>query len=122
MVDSTGNGRRSNLRHVEGFIRDVVSQLPVTSGQVRIGLGTINSKSQIMFYLNTYRTAEDIRDALSAITYENGELNIAAGVRTMRGKLFSYRQGDRRDVQNIGMNIKTFLSQYWTSVFHILNT
>ena len=62
-----------------------------------------SNKGETVFMLNKYEDKKSMTDAINNIPYVDGKTNTADGIRIMHKELFTFKNGDRSDVQNIAI-------------------
>ncbi len=113
VVDSSGSIREANPTDgsydnwdlVLTFINDVVDLLNVAENDVRIGLVDYSYDANSIFYLNSYYTKSEIKNAVLAVPYYNSWTNTSGGIRVMQYDQFTSVYGERSNAQNIGIVI-----------------
>lgn len=105
MVDSSSSVTEANFKKALEFIKDVVRPLEFASGKTRVSLITYNDEAIARFYLDTYKTREEILHALNYVPYTKGSCFTADALRVMREDVFKSSQGDRTSATNIGVLI-----------------
>ena len=90
-----------NWNIFKDFITDLVTGLPVSQYQTRTALIKYSTEPEVMWYLNTYTTAEDVCQAVKNLNHDGGNTNTADALGMARNKVFVANQGDRGSAKNI---------------------
>jgi len=72
------------------FVVNVVAQLDVDSGRVRVSVITFSDIADIQFRLSTFNTVLDIIEAVRTLPYRGYHANIGEAFRTLRNDVFRY--------------------------------
>lgn len=83
------------------FVSDLAVDLDIDSGAVRLGLVTFADSVVERFDLNSYRSREDVRAAVTGVPFTAGATNTADCLRYVRTVSFTPSKGDRPGVPNI---------------------
>ncbi len=106
VIDGSGSIRHERFHEVLDFMTGVVQQLeinPDRPNKVRVAAVCFNTQAFVEFYLNTYRTKQDIIHAIQRINYLGGRTNIAGALSKMRTDIFLPYRGDREGVPNFAI-------------------
>ena len=88
VVEYSATLKEAQYRRLLDFVVNVVTQLDVDSGKVRIGVITFSNTATIQFGLSTYNSSSDVIDAIRALPYRGYTADISTGLRTLRTGLF----------------------------------
>jgi len=99
-IDASGSVGSSNFKQCLDFVQDIVSTLDIDSGDVRVGIFTYSSETNVNFHLNTYNKQSDVMAAIAEIVYTRGGTYIGRAIEKLR-ELFDQTHGDRPDVDNV---------------------
>ena len=75
---------------------NVVDNLRVGINDTRVGVVQFANQGENLFYMNTYTTAEEVREAILTIRYSGGNTNTSGGLRVMREQQYIESRGERR--------------------------
>ncbi len=84
------------------FAKKLVEGLPVSLDRGRVGLVSFRDEAEVNFFLDTYRSKEEILNAL-AFSQAGGKTNTQSAVRQMYSDVFTAARGDRNGVDNIAV-------------------
>lgn len=97
LVDGSNYIGSSNLPYVRDFIINVVNQLEVRPDRVQIGLLQFADRPRIEFYLNSYRSRQEVVDKVSQLRFTGGSvLNTGAAMNYALANMFQPSAGSRR--------------------------
>ncbi|KAM9804490.1 collagen alpha-3(VI) chain [Neosynchiropus ocellatus] len=97
LLDGSSYIGSGNFPYVRDFIINVVNQLEIRPDRVQVGLLQFGERPKIEFYLNSYRTREEIVDRVSQLRLIGGSiLNTGAAMRYALSNMFSSSTGSRR--------------------------
>lgn len=85
------------------FVKLFIDDMDVSQNIVRIGVATISTEIRTDFFLNTYRTKEEIKKALSNITDPQGKTHTWLALEYLHKKAFSKENGGRVGVPKIAI-------------------
>ncbi|CAH1788564.1 unnamed protein product [Owenia fusiformis] len=103
MIDTSGSIGQDNFYTMLLFIQDLVQNLEISNGNVRIGAFLFSDQARKVFDLNTYTTNKgEILNHIGAIEYDKGATNTPAGFEMMRS-MFQAGNGARGGVRRIGL-------------------
>jgi len=88
VVDNSATISESKYRHLLDFIANVVAELDVDSGRVRVALITFSDTPDIRFRLSTYNRRLDVVNAIRRLPYSGYETDTAGALRLLRVGLF----------------------------------
>ncbi|XP_016351069.1 collagen alpha-3(VI) chain-like isoform X1 [Sinocyclocheilus anshuiensis] len=96
---------RSDFPYVRDFISKVIEPLDIGFDKVRVSVVQHSERPSPNFYLNTYRTKDEVLRAVSGLTLAGGRsLNTGAALTFMKNTILSPANGGRA-----GKNIPQFL-------------
>jgi hypothetical protein len=84
------------------YVYYMVESFNIGPDATQVGLATFSTHARAQFYLNQYRDKQELQDAISAISYEYGNTNTAAGLKLVRSGFFAQRRGDRPEAPDYG--------------------
>lgn len=82
------------------FAKQTIYGLPVSQSQARVAVITYADSATIMFDLNKYNSAQEIRNAL-AFSKAGGTTNTQEAIRRAYNEVFTTSRGDRPGVKNV---------------------
>ncbi|CDQ71231.1 unnamed protein product [Oncorhynchus mykiss] len=98
LVDGSINLGKDNFKEVMEFILNLVDLFFTERDNLRIGLAHYATDVTDVFYLNTYKTKDDIISALSRTEYKGGRrINTGAAIRHVQENHFIKDKGSRKD-------------------------
>ena len=100
-MDSSTSVTEANFVLMKDFVKDFLTIADIDNGNVRVGIVLYSTNVHVEFNLNTYRTKNDVFDAIDSIPYRYGSTNTADALKTMRTEMYSRQNGDRPTVPNI---------------------
>lgn len=101
LIDKTSNMNYDNYQNIILLmVANVVNNLQVDTGRVRVALGTFSDMPTIEFYFNTYTLGIDISGAIRRASYGGSKANLADALRVLRTDIFNASNGHRTD-QNV---------------------
>lgn len=103
VLDASTSVTEFNFQLQLAFVQDLVKKSDIDSGNVRIGILTYSTDVYIQFHMNQYTTKNELIAAVGNIPYNYGSTNTADALKTMRTEMFTRQNGDRPDVENIGI-------------------
>ena len=86
---------------MKDFVKDFLIIADIDQGNVQVGLVIYSTGVYVQFQMNTYRTKDEVFDAIDLMPYRYGSTNTADALQTMRTEMFTRQNGDRPDVPNI---------------------
>jgi len=84
------------------LIKHVIYGLPVRADRARVALVSYSDSAKVEFYLNTYRSKQEILNALS-FRSAGGKTNTQEAIRKAYNDVYSSGRGDRAGVKNIAI-------------------
>ncbi|XP_041719044.1 collagen alpha-3(VI) chain isoform X2 [Coregonus clupeaformis] len=98
LVDGSINLGKDNFKEVMEFILNLIDLFFTERDNLQIGLAYYATDVTDVFYLNTYKTKDDIISALSRIEYKGGRrINTGAAIRHVQENHFIKDKGSRKD-------------------------
>ncbi|XP_070978796.1 collagen alpha-3(VI) chain-like isoform X3 [Oncorhynchus clarkii lewisi] len=98
LVDGSINLGKDNFKEVMEFILNLVDLFFTERDNLQIGLAHYATDVTDVFYLNTYKTKDDIISALSRTEYKGGRrINTGAAIRHVQENHFIKDKGSRKD-------------------------
>lgn len=95
LVDGTDNVR-ADFPYIRDFIMKVIEPLDIGEDKVRISVVQQSDRPTPSFYLNTYKTKDEVLRAVNGLTLAGGRsLNTGSALRFMKDTIFSERYGSR---------------------------
>jgi len=104
-VDNSASISSSKYAQVINYVANVVSQLDIDSGKIRVGLLTFSQTAVVQFRLTSYGTRSGVVGAIRRLPYSGYDTNTAAGLRTLRTVLL-------RSVSSVGFIQDAFTVTY----------
>lgn len=100
LVDGT-DSVRADFPYIRDFIMKVIQPLDIGEDKVRVSVVQQSDRPTPSFYLNTYRTKDEVLRAVSGLTLAGGRnLNTGSALRFMKDTIFSESYGSRA-AQNV---------------------
>ena len=88
---------RSGFPAMRDFVQKVVETLNVDDGTDRVSVVQYSRDPAVQFYLNTYRTKDEILDSVRGLRHKGGRpLNTGAALQHLRDNVFTESAGSRR--------------------------
>lgn len=88
---------QNSFGEILGFVGRVVENLNVDENNDQVSLVQYSRKPSVEFYLNTYKTKQDVVDNVQAVTHKGGRpLNTGAALQYVKDNIFSASSGSRR--------------------------
>lgn len=97
-LDVSGSIGQRNFDIILDFLQNLISDLDIDSGLVRVGLVTFGTYSNIEFLLKDHQLNEDVQYAISRIFYRRGTTNTARALEDVRTVMTLEENGDRPNV------------------------
>ncbi|GFN87838.1 collagen alpha-3(vi) chain [Plakobranchus ocellatus] len=101
VLDASTSVTEPNFELMKDFVKDFLYEADIDGGNVRVGVIIYSTEDHVEFQMNTYRSKVDVYNAVDNIPYRYGSTNTADALKTMRTEMFTARNGDRPDVENI---------------------
>ncbi|KAK7502427.1 hypothetical protein BaRGS_00006380, partial [Batillaria attramentaria] len=80
---------------IKNYVYYMVENFNVGPDATQVGVATFSQNARTQFYLNDNQNKRQLQSAISAMTYEYGNTNTAAGLKLMRSSMFSNSRGNR---------------------------
>ena len=90
-----------NYDLMKDFVKDFLYEADIDNGLVRVGIVSYSTEVTVEFQMNEYFSKSDVYNAIDDIPYRYGSTNTADALLRMRSDMFTSRNGDRSDVENI---------------------
>ena len=87
--------------YIVTWLRKVVYGLEFRFDTIRTAMISYNSNAYMHYLLNAYSTQSEVLDAVSTFTIRGGYSNAKSAIDMCRDLVFTSRNGDRRDVENV---------------------
>ena len=87
------------------FVRLVIDQFDIGPNAVQVGVVKFSNESQLVIRLDQYRSKDQLKNAVSRLTYDGGLTNTYSGLQTLRTGCFGPRSGERSDSRNVAVVI-----------------
>ena len=101
LVDGSMNLGKENFKEVMEFILNLVDLFYTDRDNLQIGLAHYAADVTDVFYLNTYKSKDDILEAITRTEYKGGlRLNTGAAIKHVQENHFVKERGSRKD-QNV---------------------
>lgn len=98
LVDGSINFRREEFNEVMSFIINLIDLFFTERDNLRIGLAHYATDVTDVFYLNTYKSQQDIVSAIGRAEYKGGQnANTGAAIRHIQDVHFTKEKGSRMD-------------------------
>ncbi|XP_041374199.1 uncharacterized protein LOC121387240 [Gigantopelta aegis] len=101
ILDSSTSVTDVNFIKMKNFVKDLLKNVDLDSGAVRVGVVIYSTRVSVMFHLNQHKSRRAYMRAVDEIPYQYGSTNTAGGLKTMRTEMFTKQNGDRRRVKNV---------------------
>jgi len=88
LVDNSATISATKYRRLLDFVVDVVVELDIDSGKVRVAAITFSDTPTIQFQLSMYSTRFDVANAIRLFPYSGYETDTAAALRLLRNDIF----------------------------------
>jgi hypothetical protein len=88
---------------VLGFASAIANAFPISPNLTQVGVEKFSDSAHIVFYLNQYKDSTDLQAAISTISIDGGETNIADALNLCRTVMFSPANGARNGVPKIAI-------------------
>ena len=69
------------LFQMKAFMKELVMELDVDSGRVRVGMLTFADQADLAFHLDAFSDRRSILEAIDAIKYTHGKTNTGAAIK-----------------------------------------
>ena len=101
VLDTSTSVTEPNFIKILAFLKSFLSEAPIHTEGVRVGVLTYSSDVRIQFHLNEFESKREVLAAIDKIPYRYGSTNTAEALRTMNTVMFHGRNGDREDAPNM---------------------
>ena len=100
MLDGTVN--QQIFGWMTGFVRNFASEMEIDTGEYRVGGMTFTRSPRVAWNLNDYGYEDDVISAVGTkmSNRPGGRPDLGRAFDTVRGQMFTYRNGDRRNARN----------------------
>jgi len=98
---SSSVGTVSNWNLILSFVSRVISNLPVSQQNIRVGLVTFTENAVNQFLLKSHSSKQNLITNLMNIQYLGGSSNTAQGLQIAYNTQFTALNGDRSGVKNV---------------------
>lgn len=113
VIDSSGSirdanpadGLYDNWQLILDYVIAIVDTIVVGEDKARIGLVSYSTFATNEFFLDTYKTRYEVKEAIRNVAYIGSFTNTSGAIRTMRKEQFRRRHGDRSNAENIAIII-----------------
>ncbi|KAK6961160.1 collagen alpha-3(VI) chain-like isoform X4, partial [Biomphalaria glabrata] len=103
VLDASTSVTEPNFELMKDFVKDFLLDADIDGDNVRVGVVIYSDADYVQFQLNTYAKKADVYNAIDDIPYRYGSTNTADALKTMRSVMFTARNGDRSDVDNVAV-------------------
>ena len=111
VVDASGSirdanptdGSYDNWAIARNFLASLIDVLEISPDANRVGLVRFANFGESMWYLNSMREGETIKNAIMGLNHLGSNTNTSGGLRVMMQEQFQASRGDRPDVKNIAV-------------------
>lgn len=100
LVDGSGSIRPHNFVRLKAFLSRLIRRLKVGYYDTRIALVQFSKSARVEFYLNKYRRANDVINAIKQMRQMRGGTYLHRGLSLIRTRVFKRWSGDRANVKN----------------------
>ena len=105
IIDVSGSIQRQNFEILMDFIKQLVVEMDLGTGRVRVALVYFSDEPTLHEPLLDRKSVEDILHATDNIPYKAGQTNIADAIALTRNQIFNGLNGDRLNVTNYAILI-----------------
>ena len=101
--ESNREGQPANWDLMIDFTKSVIDQADVGPDEEESQFGAVlfGNRAYIQFYLDSYQTADDLKDAMDKVQYRAENTNTTGGLWVTRTMLFDSLNGNRDDVDDV---------------------
>lgn len=103
ILDTSTSVTKENFQLMISAVNGFVSDADIDSGNTRIAIITYSTKVRVEFDLKTYKTKNNLLEAINAIEYTFGDTNTADAIKKMRTHSFTTFSGDRQGIPNVAV-------------------
>lgn len=83
------------------FLSDLIGNFDINSGKTRIGMVMFSDEAKVQFYLDEYKSQEEISKAILAVKSEGGITNTHLALEKLTDEMLSRKHGARSGVAHI---------------------
>ena len=99
-IDASGSINEQNFPVMLNFVKDLVKNLDVDSGRIRVAVLTFSNEPRIEFFLDEYDSRMQMMGAIDQIDYTRGTTNTAGTLQYIRSTVLTQQYGDRSNVRD----------------------
>lgn len=104
LLDASGSVELKNFELMKDFVRELIPVVDEGGNNVRVGVIVFESNASVQFYLRSFKTRNDVLNAIRKIKYTEGSsTNTAVALEYMRTTMFNGTKGDRPNVDNVAI-------------------
>ena len=105
VVDSSSAVSESDFNTTVDFLKNVINDIDIDSGHIRVGLMRYSRETEINFHLQSHTSKKSLLHSLQHIRYSQGRKrsNLTHALEVARTQMFVESHGDRADSQNIAV-------------------
>ena len=103
VLDSSTGITEQNFRVMKDFIKDFLSNANIDDGNVRVGVISYSTQDYLQFHLKDHQDKRALFNAIDAMPYRRGRINMADAFNTMRTRMFTAANGDRPTAPNVAI-------------------
>ncbi|XP_078660839.1 uncharacterized protein LOC144905190 isoform X3 [Branchiostoma floridae x Branchiostoma belcheri] len=111
LLDGSGSVTEANFELVKDFTQDVIRNFNVSFSATRVGMVQFSDTVRTEFFLNTFRTKNEVLQAVDGLGYLQGNTLTGAAIDFVRTSTFSAPAGNRPDQPDFLVVITDGLSQ-----------
>jgi hypothetical protein len=93
LLDSSGSVGEENFERMKNFTKQIVDEFTIAADAVQFGVVIFSTPVTGAFPLNMYRDSEQLKAAISAIKFQNGETHTGKALEYLRLNSFSSKEG-----------------------------
>lgn len=112
VVDSSGSIGITNWDYVLKFMAEVIDKMGVGPTATHAGVVTYGNRAHIIFHLNNYTNANDMKAAIAKTPFLDENTNTSGGIYTANKIMFTAEHGDRPLAPNLMLVITDGVSTY----------
>lgn len=101
LVDSSSSVGEANFDIVRRFISNIIQEMHVDTGHVRVSLVSFSADVYIHFMLNRYNHKDPMMEAVLNIPYFYGTSSLRDALRDVRNTVMKTKNGDRPEAPNV---------------------
>lgn len=106
LIDTSVNSTK-DYNEMRNFLFEIVNNLDITSGAVRVAMVTFSTGAYVHFRLNKYSSVSDVKNGIHNAFFYPGDRNVADAFDALRRKVFFEVYGDRPEVPDIVLFLTT---------------